>query len=198
MTAHRVDAVLLDLDGVIRHFDPHHLEAVERANGLDVGVIWATAFRPDLIDAVTTGRMTKLAWRDRVGELIGSPAAARQWMKDKGTVDWELIAVVDQLRADGLTVAILTNGTDTIADELDELEVSDHFDAVFNSALIGHAKPDRRAFEHVCRHLDIAAERIFFTDDSESKLSGAIQIGMQARHYSGLTRFRSDLAEILA
>ncbi len=147
--------VLLDLDGVIRHFDPGHVADVERRHELPSGALTAAGFRPELLELVVTGRITRAAWVARVGVRVGSSAAAEEWLAERGRIDWELLALVDDLRDAGVTVAVLTNGTDTIPQELAELGVSNRFDAVFNSAEIGFAKPDRRAFEHVCARLGV-------------------------------------------
>ncbi|MEM8902653.1 MAG: HAD-IA family hydrolase [Actinomycetota bacterium] len=191
-----ITTVLLDLDGVIRHFDGDHLGIVERDHELPSGSISEVAFESTLIDQVITGRLTKAEWRDVVGERLGRPAAAAAWMADPGTVDDELLAEVDGLRASGITVAILTNGTDTIAEEAAALGFDHRVDAIFSTADIGYAKPDRRAFEHVCRELGVEPRSVFFTDDSETKLDGAIEIGMTAHRYEGVALFRQHLGEL--
>ena len=61
---------------------------------------------------------------------------------------------------------MLTNGTDPTAAERRDLEVTGHFDAIFNSAEIGLAKPDPRALQYVCDSLGIEAAAVFFADDS--------------------------------
>jgi glucose-1-phosphatase len=117
-------------------------------------------------------------------------------MAERGTVDETMLAEVDGLRSRGHVVAVLTNGTDTIAEEMLSLGLDVRFDAIFNSADIGVAKPDRRAFEKVCAALDVDPARVFFTDDTESKLSGAIEVGMTARLFVGVEPFRRHLAEV--
>ena len=194
----RVSAVvLLDLDGVVRHFDPDHRINVERTYGLEAGALEAAAFAPALGHLVVTGRMTFDQWVSRVGEVVGSPTAARQWLHEAGSIDWDLVAVVDELRASDIVVAVLTNGTDTVGKELDDLGVTSHFDAIFNSAEIGFAKPDRRAFEYVCNELEVAGPSVLFTDDTAAKLAGAVELGMTARLYEGLATFQTHLEEFL-
>jgi putative hydrolase of the HAD superfamily len=191
-----ISTVLLDLDGVIRHFDPDHRPGVERTYGLTPGTLQETAFEAELIHSVTTGKISRAAWTAEIGRRVGSPAAASEWLAARGTVDHDLLAVVDQLRAGGLTVAILTNGTDTVPAELDRFGITERFDAVFNTAEIGYIKPDRRAFLHVVTALGVAPEEVFFTDDSAGKLSGAIELGMTAKQYIDLDTFRSHLSEL--
>ena len=42
------DAVLCDIDNVIRHFDSTHLETLERAAGLSEGTTKKVAFAPEV------------------------------------------------------------------------------------------------------------------------------------------------------
>jgi putative hydrolase of the HAD superfamily len=144
---------------------------------------------------LTTGVITRQQWCAEIGRRVASPEAADEWLAEPATVDHEMMSDVDRLRAAGYTVAILTNGTDTIADEMTSYGIADRFDAVFNSAEIGFVKPDRRVFEHVCSSLDVNPTEVFFTDDSESKLAGAIELGMTVYHFVGVETFRRHLAE---
>lgn len=192
-----ITVVLLDLDGVVRHFDDHDRTAVEDKHGLARGTLQAAAFETELLQLVVTGRITFEEWIGRVGDVVGNPTAARLWLEEKGWIDWDLVAVVDELRDSGVTVAVLTNGTDIVPDELDRLGATEHFDAIFNSAEIGYAKPDLRAFQHVTDRLGVDPGSVFFTDDSAHKLAGAVEAGMTARLYEGLDSFRAHLAELL-
>lgn len=188
--------VLLDLDGVVRHFDPAHVIGIEERHGLRPGCLTAAAFEPHLLDRVITGRLRRSEWVEEVGRRVDNPGAAEEWMAERGTVDPAMLAEVDDLRSRGHVVAVLTNGTDTIAAEMEALSLNVRFDAIFNSADFGVAKPDRRAFEQVSTALDVDPERIFFTDDSETKLGGAIEIGMTARLFVGVEEFRRHLVEV--
>ncbi|WP_017203511.1 HAD family hydrolase [Microbacterium algeriense] len=187
-----IRAVLFDLDGVIRHF--RHDPDLESRHGLPAGTIARIAFATPLLDAVTTGRLTREEWIARVGAAAGSTDAAREWGRTPFDTDPELIALVDELRSRGTMCAILTNGTDTIAAELRDSGIGTHFDRVFNSADIGHAKPDVRAFRHVATALALPPEEIFFLDDSPGKLRGARELGMSTHHFTGVSELRTALS----
>lgn len=129
-----IRAVLFDLDGVIRHFDPEHVADIERRNGLVAGTIEGIAFSSPLIEAVTTGRITRADWVHRVGELAGNAGAAEEWGRQATRVDQEVLELADEVRRWGLTAAVRTNGTDTMPAEVAALGLGSHFDAIFNSA----------------------------------------------------------------
>lgn len=188
--------VLLDLDGVVRRFDPTHRIGVELRHGLEPGTLAAVAFAPEEVDPVVTGRRSRAEWVDSVGRAIGNAAAAREWLDARGEVDRDLMTVVDRLRGAGTTVALLTNGTDTIPDELEELGIAGRFDAVFNSAEIGLTKPDPAVFLHVCERLGVEPAQVFFADDTEGHVVSAARLGMAARLYEGLRPFLGHLAEL--
>lgn len=184
-------AALFDLDGVVRHFD--HDPLLEDRHGLTAGAIAEVAFSKPLIDEVTTGRISRSEWITRIGDLLGAPAAAEEWGRSPFRVDPQVTELAEELRADGIRCAILTNGTDTIPTEIAGSGLSRFFDPVFNSAEIGHAKPDRVAFEYAAEALGIRPQEILFTDDSASKLAGARELGMITHHFTGVEGLRIAL-----
>jgi glucose-1-phosphatase len=188
-------AVVFDLDGVVRHFDPVHVAAIEREYGLTAGAIEAFAFSSPIIERVTTGAIRRSEWIEAIGDRIGSPAAAAAWDAQPFRADAEVLRIVDDLRARSTPVAILTNGTDTVPEELARIGVLDRFDAVCNSATIGYAKPDVRAFRYVLDVLGLAGDQVFFTDDSTAKLVGAREVGMTAHHFTGAPGLRRTLQD---
>lgn len=191
-----ISTVLLDLDGVIVHFDKSKVPRLEEQHGLEPGTLRSVAFAPALLDLAITGKITRAEWTRRVGEAAGSVEAAAEWLGTRGTPDPAMLAIVADLRRQGMIVAVLTNGTNTVAEEAEQMGIAHTFDAIFSTAHIGYAKPDRRAFAHVCRTLGVAPDRVFFTDDSESKLQGAIDIGMHVEHFVGVDQFIGHLAEL--
>ncbi|PRB14162.1 HAD family phosphatase [Microbacterium sp. MYb62] len=188
-----IRAVLFDLDGVIRHFDPRSVAEIELRHGLAAGTLEGSAFAKPLIDEVTTGRITRAEWVRRVGERVGSMAAAEEWGTQPATVDDAVLEISDELRASGLRTAVLTNGTDTIPAEIEAHGIADRFDRFFNSAQIGFAKPDVRAFQHVLDALDTTGTEVFFTDDSPSKLAGAARLSMRTHLFTGAAGLRAQL-----
>ncbi len=191
-----IRAVLFDLDGVVRHFDVQYTDDIERRYGLEPGAVLAAAFAPDLLEQVTVGAMSRRDWVAQVGRAVNSVDAAEEWGRQPFEVDTQVLELVDALRRAGIRTAILTNGTDTIPAEVATLGLHEHFEAIFNSAEIGFAKPDMRAFQHVLHALGLDASQVFFTDDSATKLVGAASLGMSTHHFTSVGGLQSALRSV--
>lgn len=62
MSGRPFDAVLCDVDNVIRVYDPTPLSALERAAGLAEGTTMKVAFAPDTVLPLVLGRITPDEW----------------------------------------------------------------------------------------------------------------------------------------
>lgn len=191
-----VDLILLDLDGVIRHFDESLAERVELEHGLVRGTLAAAALEDELLTRLCTGQLSRAAWIERVGDLVGAPAAAAERFGDIGVVDPAMLDLIDRVRTNGHTVAILTNGTDTIPDELRTLGIAPCVDAVFNTAEIGLMKPDPAVFHHVCDARRVQPGQVFFADDSARNVEAAAHVGMVARRFVDVTTLAAQFREV--
>lgn len=188
-----IRAVLFDLDGVIRHFDKAHVAGIELEHGLSPGALERFAFAQPLITEVTSGRITRAEWVERIGTHVGSQTAADAWGRQPWTIDERMLELADEVRGLGLSPAVLTNGTDTIPEEVAASGIAERVDAVFNSAQIGFVKPDHRVYAHVLDALALEADSVFFTDDSATKLAGAAEVGMLTHLFTGVPPLRSAL-----
>ena len=190
--------VLMDLDGVIRLFDPDHMRRVEERHGVDGSHLREVAFRDDLGGLAITGGLTRGEWIAKTGEATGAPDAVVEWLSHRGAVDADAVALIERLRSAGITVAILSNGTDTLHDELAELGIADLADHVFSTAFIGVAKPDPQCFTHVCTALGVVPAAVWFCDDTERNLSGAVELGMGTWHVTDMASTRAELERLAA
>ncbi len=188
-----IAAVVFDLDGVIRHFDDAYRADVERRHGLDPESLWRAAFSPPHIDRLVTGQLTRAEWVQTVGELIGNQTAAIEWLSAPGAVDNDMRELLTELQDVDVAVALLTNGTDTIDAELQDLGLDSLLDLVFNTHYIGHRKPTPEIYRHVGRELGAEPEHIWFTDDSSTNVEGALAVGWQAEQFTSPAAARSSL-----
>ncbi len=72
--------------------------------------------------------------------------------------------------------------------------VAGAFDRVFTSHEIGLRKPEREAFEHICRNTGYAAESFLFFDDLPENVHAASAAGLHAV----LVRSPQDIVDALA
>ena len=188
-------AYVFDLDGVVRDFAPGDVNpAIEAVLGLPSGQVAATAFHPDLLLPTITGQQTFEAWFAAICRalevMVPEPERVREhmeaWRAHRGTVVDETVARLDALRADGHRTYVFTNGTDYVPEEMELLGITDLFDGVLNSADLGVAKPDRRAYAaaHEAIEADlgraIAHAEVWFTDDRWDNVDAAREFGWDA------------------
>ena len=61
---------------------------------------------------------------------------------------------------------------------MDSRALRHHFDAFFESSVLGLQKPDPRIYRHACSELGIAPEEAVFLDDIGRNLKAARALGM--------------------
>lgn len=71
----------------------------------------------------------------------------------------------------------------------------DAFHHHFASHLIGLAKPDAAAFQHVIKALDVSPEEILFLDDNLLNVTSAQKQGMKAERVQGLKEVKRCLKD---
>jgi len=198
----RCRALVLDLDGVLRRFDPDRLAAAAAANGVPAGMLTDLAFAPDRLRAAVTGRSTHEQWlaatvdalAEATGDRPGARRAVTEWASYHGEVVPEVLDAVRQVRAAGVPVLLGTNATDRLDADLAELGLTDEVDGVLNSSVLGHAKPSAEFFAAACERLDLPARVCLFVDDVDRNVRGARAAGLAAMRYTG----PSDLAYLRA
>ncbi len=179
-------ALLIDLDGVLRTWDVERALAVERWAGLPDGAIAKTGLAKDLLEPVLTGKIDDPTWRRRLTSRLLSKHPEAQvadavaaWSANVGTVNREVLGLVRRVRANH-TVVLVANATTRLADDLEQLGLTDAFDHVVNSAQLGHCKPDAAVFEHALALAEVEAGSAVFVDDVESNVAGAAALGIPA------------------
>lgn len=184
-----IGVAFFDIDGVIRHYDPP--DAIEARWGLEPGTLTAAAFDAELGRRLTTGEISRQTRVREVGERVGCPGAALEWLSRPGHVDHSVLAIIDDLRARGRRVALFSNGSDELATELAALNITHRVDGVVNSAEIGLAKPDASAFMRACELVGTDPRCTAFVDDSEVNVDAASALGMTAHRYTDVVALRS-------
>ncbi|BCJ54684.1 haloacid dehalogenase [Actinoplanes sp. NBRC 14428] len=171
-------AMLIDLDGVVRRWDPAVPAAVEAARGLPAGALTRTAFSWDLLRPAVAGEITDAEWMHLVATRLPLPAdeaaaAVAEWQEHRGSVDPDALALVRAARAAGRPVGLATNATDRLAGDLAALGLTGEFDAVISSSELKIHKPAPEFFARACEALKVEAPWILFVDDDDRVIRGA-------------------------
>jgi putative hydrolase of the HAD superfamily len=195
-----IRGLIVDLDGVIRHWDGAHFAMTVASFGLEMEDFAAIAFERELLTAAMTGALTAEDWAEEIGRrtaalhdadaaAVAAGFAALSW-----SIDEEAVALVREVRAAGrASVALFSNASTRLEADLESCQIDGEFDAVFNSARLGLAKPDPDAFRTVARLLDLPVEACLFVDDTPANVEGARAAGMAAEPFTSVADLRSRL-----
>ncbi|MEU1022060.1 HAD family phosphatase [Streptomyces sp. NPDC005904] len=201
------DAVLSDLDGVIRFYDMGEVERLEDAFGLPRGSTAEIAFAPATDLPLMRGEITREQWIDSIargladrvpwerGHRLGTTLAATGFHADEAVV-----GMLRKVRAAGLPVLLVTNATPWLADDLALLGLTGPaglFDDVISSADLGVTKPDPRFYRAAVERAGVAAGRCLFVDDRQENVAAAEALGMPAVLFREPADLRAALGPLL-
>ena len=198
---HALRAVVSDLDGVLRVFDPALWARLDAIAGVPDGATFTAVLGHPFLDEVVRGRGTHRQWRERSAAALveagaapeAAAAALRTWLGSPARVDRGLLKELEALRSRGLGVFVLTNGTDRVPEELEVLGLmaflGDDGRFLLNTADLGAAKPDHEAFARAHARIEqelgasLRPDEVAFLDDSARHVRGAARFGWHAVHH---------------
>lgn len=141
-------------------------------------------------------------WR-RVAEVLGVTVTDElvTRLTDTDENGWlhtvpESRALVDELRADGVGVAILSNAPATFGHRLMAQEWVRPIEHVLVSAHLGFAKPDAAIWSELIGRLGVHPHEIVFFDDKVTNVVGAREAGLRAEHWTDAAAGRGRLVEL--
>ena len=171
-------AMLIDLDGVLRRWDPAVGAAVEKSHGLDPGTLHRTAMSWELLRPAVAGEITDAEWMQLIASRLPLPpedatTAVAEWQQYRGAVDNEVLAFIREVRTAGRPVGLATNATDRLPGDLTALGLDGEFDAVISSTELRIHKPAPEFFEQACAALGVEPPWVLFVDDDDRTVRGA-------------------------
>lgn len=199
------DAVLCDVDNVIRLYDPSELFRLERAAGVAEGTTTKLAFAPERVTPLLLGAIGHEEWADSIargfdGQLPreSARALAAALVSSPFRADGAVVELLRRVRSQaGLPLVLVTNATLRLEGELASLGLSDLADHVVSSARVGLVKPDPRIFALAADLAGVAAERCLFVDDTAENVEAAVAGGMTGVHYREPADLRTALGALL-
>ena len=194
----RPTTILTDLDGVLRLW-PKDYCALENAHDLPAGSIGKTAFSPDLLEQVITGRITDRAWRNEVKNRLRAAhpscrveEAVLAWSEPVGEVHQDVLDLIIRCRKH-CRIGLATNATDRLSDDLQHMGLAQHLDFVVNSSELGVAKPSPKFFARALALAGASTEELLFIDDTLANVRAAEQLGIRSHHFVGA----AELSELM-
>lgn len=196
-----IEAILLDVGGVLLAPHPEPIRAVLAAAGISVQLSEADVLRAHYVGVQALDE--SLPYVGAFIESLGLPLEAEDAL---GPV-WKLPAIdlwrllvpgsVDGLRelaATGRKLAVISNSDGTVQAQLLEHRICQIGEgagvpvlAIVDSGVVGVSKPDPAIFEHAARLLDVPLDRAVYVGDTRRyDVAGALAAGVLPIHFDPL------------
>ena len=111
-------------------------------------------------------------------------------------INQELVDFFPILRTQGYRVAIFSNNTAQLRQQLTDLNILKLVDDVVISAEIGFQKPSKEAFAILFQKLNLLPEEVIFIDDAPKSLETAGEIGYTPILFEGNSKLKEDLRNL--
>jgi putative hydrolase of the HAD superfamily len=199
-------AVIFDLGGVVLGSPLHAIAEFEAHHGIPAGFVnrvvadtgaegaWGRLER-GLLDLERFIPAFEADCREAGRELD-----AREMMERMAAASRprpQMLEAVRRIRSAGLIAAALTNNWASEERDDGTRALRGHFDAFFESSLLGLQKPDPRIYQHACRELAIEPIQAVFLDDIGRNLKTARQLGMTTLKVDDPDQALEKLGEVL-
>ena len=193
------NAILTDLDGVIRIWSPEIHWNAERATGLPEEAIPKAAFSDDLLPLVITGKISDDEWRRRIADQLSqdfpeanAERAVELWSASPGEVNLEVLEILRACRKKAKLV-LISNATSRLLSDLRRLDIVEDFDYIINSSEVGYAKPDPNIYFAALNTVEATPEQALFIDDNAGHVAAAMRLGIAGHTYAGADSLRQKL-----
>lgn len=209
MSTTNVPPLLFDCFGVIAKLQTPSYE--QRLHGLALGEAGATADSTDdlftmqrfgevyrgLRKPYDAGEWDAPTYWEHVAQELGVEFSDTQIVNltqmDLESWDFVNTSMVDymaELDAAGYTMGLLSNIPMELAEIFRVKPWLTHFDSVTWSCDIGHAKPDKEAFQHAADEMGCQLEDLTFIDDTQENVDAAAELGLKVHLFVGEEELR--------
>lgn len=195
-----VDAVLLDIGGVLMDWDPRHLFRKVIDDEEQREWFLTEVCGPQWNRRQDEGR----SWADAVAEAVGRHPHHEEWIRtyDERWVETlaglypETLEVVREVKSHGTPIYALTNfSAEKWALAREHYPELAEFDAAVVSGEERLAKPDPELYRLVIERFDLTPRRTYFTDDLQVNIDAARDAGIDAEVFTSAASLRADLVK---
>lgn len=190
--------VVFDLGGVLIDWNPRHLYGRLIADEAAREHFLTEVCPPSWNLAQDAGR----PWDEAIAEAIARHPDKAEWIRAyrarwrdmlNGVIE-DTLAILEQLRADGVRLLALTNwSAETFVEARELFPFLSQFEGIVVSGEEKMVKPHREIFELLARRHDVVPEEAVFIDDSAANCAGARSVGFDAIHYLNSAQLADEL-----
>jgi HAD superfamily hydrolase (TIGR01509 family) len=198
MTLATPQFLYFDLGNVLLHFDPVRLtRQISDRSQVDAQRIWKLLFETDLYEQYEHGRINSVEFHARFLDSTGATIDYDTFQTAACDVFQRIDAslrLVEKLRAAGHRLGILSNTNEGhwrfITERYPE---AGQFDIFALSYQLGAMKPHRAIFDAAQDLAGVDAARVFFVDDRQENVDGALAAGFDAVMFVDTPQLERDL-----
>lgn len=121
---------------------------------------------------------------------------AIEYIKSKNYAFQDVLDFV-KILAKNYRILAFTNEIKEAAEfRIDKFNLTDYFEKILISSVIGYEKYDKEAFEYLVNYLGINPEEIIFIDNSQEYIDRAKEVGINGILFENLEKLKDDLKEL--
>ena len=189
-----VEAVVFDLGGVLAEFSG--VATMRELAGIASDEeLWQRWLGCDWVRRFERGQCGPEEFAEGMVGEWGLPMSGPEFLARFG--DWvqEPYAGAEELvaeTAERVCVAMLSNMNAVHWERaVSDWPLVKRFDHIFTSFQLGLIKPDAEVFHHVVETLGVEPEQVFFVDDNQINVDGALAAGLRAETVRGVAEARA-------
>jgi len=196
-----IKALVMDIDGVIIHDQPHWHVNMEKDLGISSALLERKFFKTLWPDIIIGKAELHECLSDVLTEIAPHLSAERlmeYWFEKDSRLNKPLLAYLEKVRASGIRIHGATNQEHARAKYLwNNLCLRNHMDGFHYSAALSCRKPDLKFFHLIAKNSGFAAAELVLVDDTYENIQGAKSAGWQTFHWNKEGENLSRLSEMV-
>ena len=184
--------ILIDFDGVIRHWQGNLIEFAENRLDLPIGTLFSVAFSKPLLLPTITGQKSHAQWIKQVQQQLVSKFNSQigrelvdAWENTTASIDSKFIESIISVSPNSKLV-LVTNATDKLSQDIHDSNLNGVFDLIINSSDLLVAKPDEAFFRKAIELVGGTFNDCIFIDDTFKNVQTAQELGIQSLHHKAV------------
>lgn len=195
-----IKAICFDLDGVF--FTKEGMESFVQsliAKGSSENAVRNAVFKSEEMKQFKMGLISEEAYVTFLQKALQIPLTSdefRELLQKDYKINAEVLEYVRAAKTKGYITCICSNNFSTRIEILNQkFDFLKEFDVKILSYQVGVLKPNKEIFQRLIEVSGVEASEIVYSDDSQEKLAGAIELGITAFVYEDFEQFKNTLIQ---